>query len=113
MKPLAFEKRLLRHLFSSNDGLLVFTLFQRVKITPSQLYLFIEKYKRNGIIEFNDEKITLTTFGRKEMIEKKLENKNQNDKFANIPWNFKGVKTSVNEFYIPKLSETSSIFKDK
>ena len=113
MKISEFEKIILRQLYNSKDGLLVFTLFQRLKLTPSQLFLFIDKFKKLGFISYEDEKLELTSIGKQEIIERKLEKLKNKDKFASIPEFFLSPPLRIDDFYIPKLSETKSIFKEK
>ncbi len=113
MKILEFERRILRLLYFSSNGLLIFTIFQRLKLTPSQLYLFIDKFKKADIISYENEKLELTINGKKKVIEKKLDKVKKRDKFATIPEDFLVSPLGMNEFYIPKLSETKSIFKQK
>lgn len=113
MKILEFERRILRQLYYSSNGLIIFTIYQRLRLTPSQLYLFIDKFKKADFISYEDEKLELTANGRKEILEKELNTTNKKNKFASIPEDFLIPALNINEFYIPKLSETKSIFRHK
>ena len=111
MKDSRFDKLILRDLFLSSEGLLTFTLFRRFQMRPSQVFYFIEKYSKSGIIKFENEKITLTEKGREEIVVNGISIAKNKNNFTKIPVQFMVSNLEINEFYIPKLSGTRSIFK--
>lgn len=106
-----YERRILKLLYHSKNGLLLFTVYKRIDVTPSILFSFIQKYEKEGIVIYENEKLELTQKGEKLIIEQKVGKDIPKDKYSSIPSLFLAPRLKINEFYVPKLSETSSIFK--
>lgn len=57
--------QLLRDLYSSESGLLPYTLYKRYGVTPIALVQIVKKYQNSGVIQMvNNNRILLTKAGR-------------------------------------------------
>ncbi len=101
------EKRILKDLFQSSNGLYLFTFYNRYKIEPNKLALFIEKYREKKVIFLKKDQIYITRKGRKFLINAKLKVSKKSDKFANIPTEFKSNKLKINQPFLPDISDVS------
>lgn len=109
MKLKLLEIQILKNLFKSDHGLFIFTLFQRLRVSPKDLFEgILELVKLELIIEVS-ERVELTHKGKEYVINNKLASEIDSNKFGKIPAEFIGRKIGINEFYLPK---DSSIYKE-
>jgi predicted methyltransferase len=109
MKLNTLTTQLLKSLFKSDQGLFIFTLFQRLRLSPKDLFETITTLKDLEYIVEENERVSLTLKGKEFVIHNKLASEKNVNKFENIPEIFKGKRIGINEFYIPK---DSSIYKE-
>jgi|ERR1035437_1941308 predicted methyltransferase len=95
------NKRIVIELFKGSEGLYLFTLYQRLKATPKDLFNAINELIQEKIISKQGDRINLTSDGKEFVIKHKITVKGNSDKFQKISSNFLGRKISVNEFYLP------------
>lgn len=63
------HKQVLIDLYSSPHGLYAYTLYGRYGLTPSEAVSFIEEFKKEGIVDIDqDNRICLTGEGRKRIL---------------------------------------------
>ena len=105
MKLNNLTKQILKSLFKSDQGLFIFTLFQRYKSSPKDLFESITSLKSQEYIIEENERLSITSKGKEFVIYNNLASKNNINKFENIPEQFKGKRIGINEFYIPKDSK--------
>lgn len=98
------EVRLLTDLFKSSEGLFIFTLYRRYNLSPKELFLAVNKLKENELIEFDDDRISITKQGIQYAVDSNFSKSNKSNRFEKIPENFLGPQISINEFYIPKIN---------
>ena len=103
-----FEKKILEDLYQSVNGLYAFTFYSRYKIEPDQIFDFIQKYEKKGILEFSSDKLSLTKEGRDIILKQKFVVKSNNGKFNSIPKEFLGEKIKINEPYLPNINSISA-----
>lgn len=102
------HKKILKDLFESIEGLYAYTFYSRYKIEPDAIIKFISKYEEKGIINFDNNKITLTKEGRDVILKQHFQPKSKGNKFANIPEEFKTGKLKINEPYLPNIKNVSA-----
>jgi hypothetical protein len=103
-----FEKKMLKDLYESVNGLFAFTFYSRYNIEPEDMFSFIEKYEKKGVLIYDNDKLDLTKEGR-EIVLKQLFYKNKTkDKFSKIPSEFIVSKLKINEPYLPNISSVSA-----
>lgn len=100
------EKSILKLLFESSQGLYTFTLYQRLRLTPKEMFIAIEGLQNLNLISNEDDKITLTEEGKK--LTMKGRSNNINNKHKSIPKNFLGPRKEINEFYLPIVDNSKS-----
>lgn len=100
------EKLIFRDLIKSIKGIYIYKFYKKYLITPGQLAEFLNKYQKQELLSLNDDKVTLTEKGKKEILRLRytILSSSQN-KFNNIPKEFLDNKLQINEFYIPKIQE--------
>ena len=103
-----FEKRILKDLYESVNGLFPFTFYSRYKIEPDQISVFIQKYKDKGILEYEDNRIFLTKEGKEIILKQVLHKKTSKGRFSNIPPEFIVSKLKINEPYLPNINTVSA-----
>jgi hypothetical protein len=109
-----FEKKILKDLYNSVNGLFAFTFYSRYKIRPDEILKFIHKYKEKGIVNYESNKIILTKSGRDIILKNRFIINSGNGKFSNIPEEFKTRKIQINEPYLPNINKISAeILKKK
>jgi predicted methyltransferase len=109
MKLKTLHIRILKNIFKSENGLFIFTLFQRLRVSPKDLFEgIVELVKAEFILE-EKERISLTQKGKEYIINNKLASEINSNKFDKIPDAFIGRRIGINEFYLPK---DSSIYQE-
>ena len=103
-----FEKKILKDLYESVNGLFPFTFYSRYKIEPDQISSFIKKYTDKGVIEYEDNRIFLTKEGREIILKQTFFKKSEDGKFSKIPSEFTVVKLNINELYLPNANTVSA-----
>lgn len=103
-----FERKILKDLYESKEGLYAFTLYSRYKVEPSKLFVFIEKYVNKGILIFENDKLELTKEGKDIILKHIFTIKTSGDKYSNIPKEFIGDKIEINSPYLPNIRNVSS-----
>jgi hypothetical protein len=107
MKVNVLEKRLLNEIFKSSEGLFVYTLYQRFKVSPGQLFQAIYNLSLLEYINSNDDRLTLTKKGVDFVSISHPNSRNARSKYEKIPVEFIGPKIEINQFYIPMLFDNS------
>ncbi|CCY81199.1 putative uncharacterized protein [Prevotella sp. CAG:1185] len=98
------HKQIFKDLYESVNGLYAFTFYSRYKMPPSLIFKFIEKYKQEDVLIFENGRISLTAKG-KEMASRFVNN-NKNtlkNKYSNIPAEFIDIKLKINSLYLPDI----------
>lgn len=100
------DKQIFRDLYESIDGLYAYTFYSRYKMSPSIVFEFIAKYEQEGVLIFDNGKISLTGKGRSiALLNVKKVKKAQGGKFSNIPNEFIDVKLRINSVYLPNTED--------
>lgn len=102
------EKKILKDLFESIDGLFAYTFYSRYKIEPDEIIKFISKYEEKGVITFDNNKINLSKEGREIILKQQFQPKIAGNKFSNIPKEFLSSKLNINEPYLPNKNDVST-----
>ncbi|WP_431160856.1 hypothetical protein [Flagellimonas beolgyonensis] len=111
---MTIEDKILKDLFESIDGLFAYTFYSRYRIEPDEIINFISKYEKKGIIDFDNNKISLTKEGREIILKQKFQPRTTGNKFSNIPKEFIINKLKINEPYLPNINDVSAdILKSK
>lgn len=97
------DLKIMVELYKSVDGLFPYSLFQRHKYGPIEIFKTVSKLK--GLVEEKENKLFLTKEG-KMFIEKNKYNF-ENDKFGRIPEDFTANKLEINKPYLPNISKLS------
>jgi|SRR5579859_467621 len=109
-----FEKSILKDLYESVAGLYAFTFYTRYKVAPDEISLFITKYTKKGVINYEGDKLTLTAEGRNIILKQLFSIKASGGKFSTIPSEFKIQKIEINSPYLPNINNVSAeILKKK
>jgi hypothetical protein len=101
------EIKLLKDLYESVNGLFAFTFYSRYKIEPEDIVLFITKYQEQGIILYENDKLSLTDEGKNLVLKKSFTVHNQG-RFSNIPKEYLANKLEINTPYLPNISDISA-----
>lgn len=98
------HKQIFKDLYESVNGLYAFTFYSRYKMPPSLMFEFIEKYKKEDVVTFEDGRIALTSKGL-EMAAKFVKNikTTSKNKYSNIPVEFIDIKLKINSLYLPDI----------
>lgn len=97
-------KQIFRDLYESIDGLYAYTFYSRYKMSPSLMFEFIEKYKTQDVLIFEDGKISLTNKGRDVAVRYvKNTKKTIENKYSSIPAEFIDIKLRINSLYLPNI----------
>ena len=100
MKLNRVDNIILKDLFKSEEGLFIFTLYSRYKISPKILFDSINRLKENELINLlEEERIEITIKGINKIV--KFNSKNHKKEFE-IKNEFLGPKIKINSFYIPR-----------
>ena len=102
------DKYILKDLYESINGLYAFTFYSRYSIEPDQMFNFITEYEEKGIINYNDDKLSLTENGRKIILKQIFIAQHLPGKFSNIPEEFIGQKIEINFPYLPDIKNVTS-----
>jgi len=98
------DKLILRDLYNSVDGLYTITFFNRYRLKAKNVFEFILKYKNNGIINYDDNKLSLTSEGRKKIFSDIFFHKKKSGLTSNLPSDYFGYKIDKSYFYLPIIS---------
>lgn len=100
MKLNRVDNIILKDLFKSGEGLFIFTLYSRYKISPKILFESINKLKDNELINIiEEERIEITKNGINRIVKSSSVN---NKREIKIKEEFLGPKIKINTFYIPR-----------
>jgi glutaredoxin-related protein len=109
-----FEKKMLKDLYESVDGLLIFTFHSRYSIEPEDMFLFIDKYLTKRVLKYENNKLNLTEEGRNVVLKQFFHKRESKSKFSNIPKEFIKTKIEINSLHLPNIETLSSeILKPK
>ncbi len=109
-----FEKKMLKDLYESVKGLFAFTFYSRYSIEPEDMFLFIEKYERKGVLKYENDRLSLTEEGRSIILRQLFYKNEKKGKFSNIPSEFMHEKIEINSLYLPDIFNISDeILKTK
>lgn len=109
-----FENNILKDLYQSSNGLFAYTFYSRYSIEPENMFFFIEKYTKKGILKYENDRLDLTSEGRNIVLKQLFFNKKGKGKFSNIPQEFIQEKIEINSLYLPNLFKVSAeILKPK
>ncbi|WP_330443036.1 hypothetical protein [Flavobacterium sp. C4GT6] len=97
------ERIILKDLYESTNGLYTYTFFSRYKIEPEAIFFFIKKYSEKKILEYNNDRLNLTSEGRDIILKQLFNNKPEKGKFNNIPSDFLKERININSPYLPNL----------
>jgi predicted methyltransferase len=100
MKLSNIDRFIINDLFKATEGLFVFTLYSRYKVSPKELFESINKLEAEGILINSDDRISLTKEGVNFAIKRQM-NYTDAEKSDKIPDFSKGPKIEVDKFYIP------------
>lgn len=102
------HKTILKDLYESSEGLFAFTLYSRYKVSPSELFKFIEEYSTKGIISYENDRLNLTKEGKMFFFKQLFWGaKSSNGKFSRIPEEFLAQKIEINSPYLPNVNDVS------
>lgn len=102
-----FERAILKDLYESVNGLLSYTLYSKYKVEPDKIFFFIEKYKENGTLTYEDNRLVLTKEGKSIILKQFFQIKHGLGKFSNIPNEFIVAKIEINSPYLPNIENVS------
>lgn len=105
MKLTNQEKKILIEIFKASNGLFLFTLHRQLIISPKDLFLSVENLKSNGLIDVNEDRLTLTKKGVDYSTKTTLKIKTKETNQKTIKEDFIGKRININEFYIPRNFE--------
>ncbi len=97
-----FGKKILKDLYQSTNGLYVYTFYERYRISPKEIFFFIDKFSKDEIILYDDDRIQLTEKGKGALEKKKIVFKKRGAS-RSIPEEFKGPVIGINECYLPNI----------
>lgn len=104
----SIERKMLKDLYESIDGLFAFTFYSKYKIEPEKMFSFISKYINKGVIIYSNDKISLTNEGKNIILKQIFINKLPNGRFSNIPSEFLQEKIKINSPYLPNINKVSA-----
>ncbi|PRB02041.1 hypothetical protein CQ046_13845 [Chryseobacterium sp. MYb7] len=99
MKLNKIEKIILNDLFKSTEGLFIYTLYSRYKVSPKILFETIENLKASNYITGTNERIEITKEGIESIVKKNI--KHEKKEF-DIKEEFLGPQIKINSFYVPR-----------
>jgi len=105
MKLTNQERKILIETFKSSNGLFLFTLHRQLNISPKDLFISVDNLKTNGLLNVNEDRVTLTTKGIDYSTKTTLKIKTENTNQKLIKEDYQGKKININEFYIPRNFE--------
>ncbi|CAL2080800.1 helix-turn-helix domain-containing protein [Tenacibaculum sp. 190524A05c] len=114
MKFFSEDIEFVKELFDSKQVNL-YHFHEKYLLSPAQLARTIKKFREEGIIELNDDKISLTTKGEKWIIcsRKKLFLNERNKYWKEVPLEMKQESIMINEFYKPNRNKLDTeLFKN-
>ena len=105
MKFSTIQKEILKDLFRASEGLDLFTFWRRYRISPAEMFKIVDKLEKNNLVHIVDERIFLTTYGRKYLTANRsfLTSRGKRP-WREIPDAFKAEKLPVNKPIAPILS---------
>lgn len=59
------DKKVIKDLLSSSDGIIIYSLFEKYNFSPAQISRFTRKFFEEGVILKINDTLRLTEFGRK------------------------------------------------
>lgn len=102
MKLTIQESKILIETFKSSNGLFLFTLHRHLNFSPKDLFLSIENLKSEGLIDVNEDRVTLTKKGIDHSTRTTLKSKAEVASQIQIREDYQGARIDINEFYIPR-----------
>lgn len=108
MKLNQIEIRLVKDLYKSENGLYTFTLFNKLKISISELFAIINLLVDRGVIIEKDDRVFITEKGRAEVLNQNLISKGVKSKYDVIPDRFLGPRIAIDELYFPNYKDVLS-----
>lgn len=105
MKLTNQERKILIEIFKSINGLFLFTLHRQLNISPKDLFLSVENLRTNGLLDVNEDRVTLTTKGIDYSTKTTLKIKTEMTNPKLIKEDYQGKRININEFYIPRNFE--------
>jgi len=99
------EKRVLFTLFRATDGLLAFTVYKKLEVTPSAFYVAVENLRNAELIRIEDVRLSLTPKAEALVASQTVKSSEPGGRFKNIPEKFKGPRIARDEFYVPKAHQ--------
>lgn len=106
-KSIKFEKKILKDLYESVNGIFAFTFYSKYKVEPEDMFIFINKNIENGILTYDENRLNLTEDGRNIYLKQMFQNRTNNSKFSNIPIEFIREKIEIDKPYLPNRSKVS------
>jgi hypothetical protein len=103
MKLSKLEKRILQDLFKASEGLYMFTVYQRYRLSPKDLFVSLESLKTKKLIVDEEDRMTISNEGKEFVIFNNLSSSDKKERFSRIPDEFIGRRININEFYFPKM----------
>jgi hypothetical protein len=105
MKLTNQERKILIEIFKSSNGLFLFTLYRQLNISPKDLFLSVENLKTNGLLDVNEDRVTLTPKGFDYSTKTTLKIKSDMINPILMIEDYLGKRININEFYIPQKFE--------
>lgn len=107
------EKSILKDLYQASNGLYPFTIYQRYKTSPFELFDFMEKFISKGIFIYENEKFYITDMGKDIVFKLVYHSKLNVGLDSNLPVEYKGQKISRDTPYVPIISYLSDDLKEQ
>jgi hypothetical protein len=99
------DRKILRTLYASlKPPLALFQLHKDLGFSPAQVGSFVAKFVKNGIVNLQDESISLTEYGRKWLIANRIKVflSHVHYDWQDIPREMRKQKNDVTSLYSPK-----------
>lgn len=100
MKISNTDRIIINDLFKATEGLYIYTLYSRYKISPKDIFESINKLEAEGIIYNTEDRISLTKSGIDYAIIKQINYRYKNS-IKQMPVFCNGPTIMINKFYIP------------
>ena len=105
------QRIILRDLFNASGKLDVFTLYKRYGFLPDQLFYFVKRFVRDGIVNIQGSSLNLTEKGKNWILQRSTNISFSSDAkpWNKIPPSFMGNRIEPNEPYIPSICHLSDL----
>ena len=107
------DREILLVLFKEKKGVDIYTFHEKYLLSPGQIARVVRKYKIEGVLDFDGEKIILTEYGRNWLIRNRLQvlMGKRAHPWKVIPEEFKQEKISLDYTFLPDPKKLLRFFK--